>query len=390
MLFRDILGKYNWEDIKKDIYSKSGNEVEIALEKPKRDLEDLKALISPAAAPYIEDMAKRSNRLTQKRFGKTIQLYIPLYLSNFCNNHCLYCGFNRNNNIERIVLKEDQIIMEAEKIRSFGFEHILLVTGDSHGNAGIDYFNNVLNLILPYFSMISMEVQPLRVKEYMELIRSGLNTVYIYQETYNKKIYPFYHPKGTKADFNYRLETPDRLGNAGVHKIGLGFLIGLDDWRADAFFTALHLNYLEKKYWKTKYSISFPRLRPYEGFIEPKVVMPDRELVQLITAFRLFNEEVELSISTRESKIFRDNIIRLGITSMSAGSRTYPGGYSLGKDALKQFETDDNRTPFEIAEMIRSYGYEPVWKDWSAYMQLQIIKKPDIVDQGRRNLYDTY
>jgi 2-iminoacetate synthase len=209
-----------------------------------------------------------------------------------------------------------------------------------------------------------MEVQPLDLEDYQELTPYGLNTVLVYQETYHEEDYKKHHPKGKKSNFQYRLETPDRLGQAGIHKMGLGVLIGLEDWRTDSFFTALHLSYLEKRYWQSKYSISFPRLRPFSGGLEPKVVMNDRELVQLICAYRIFNQEIELSISTRESVSFRNNIIKLGITSISAGSKTNPGGYAVEQQSLEQFEISDERSAKEIAAMISSQGYEPVWKDW--------------------------
>ena len=200
--------------------------------------------------------------------------------------------------------------------------------------------------------------------DYTELIAEGLNTVLVYQETYHQEDYKLHHPKGKKSNFEYRIQTPDRLGKAGIYKMGLGVLIGLEDWRTDSFFTALHLDYLEKQYWQTKYSISFPRLRPFSGGLEPKVVMSDAELVQLICAYRIFKEEVELSISTRENEIFRNNIIKLGITAMSAGSKTNPGGYVVEPASLEQFEISDERSPEVIAKMIEQQGYEPVWKDW--------------------------
>jgi 2-iminoacetate synthase len=186
----------------------------------------------------------------------------------------------------------------------------------------------------------------------------------VYQETYHRDEYKKHHPKGKKSNFNYRLATQDRLGQAGIYKMGLGVLIGLEDWRTDSFFCALHLDYLEKTYWQTKYSISFPRLRPFSGGLEPKVEMTDRELVQLICAYRIFDEEVELSMSTRESEKFRDNILKLGITTFSAGSKTEPGGYANDEEALEQFEISDERSPKAVAEMIKKQGYEPVWKDW--------------------------
>ena len=191
----------------------------------------------------------------------------------------------------------------------------------------------------------------------------------MYQETYRKEDYKKHHPKGKKSNFEYRLATPDRLGKAGIHKMGLGVLIGLEDWRTDSFFCALHLDYLEKTYWQTKYSISFPRLRPCANGIDLKSVMTDKQLVQLICAYRIFNEEIEISMSTRESEQFRDNIIKLGITSISADSKTDPGGYANPKVNLEQFEIDDKRPTAEFTKMIQAKGYEPVFKDWDGILQ---------------------
>src|SRR6185312_8927891 len=250
-----------------------------------------------------------SHRLTQKRFGKVVQLYIPLYLSNECQNICTYCGFSYDNKIRRRTLAAGELLTEARAIRATGYEHVLLVSGEASHTVGVDYFARALDIIKPHFSHISMEVQPL-----------------------DREDYKLHHPKGKKSNFEYRLGTPDRLGEAGIHKIGLGVLIGLEDWRADSWFTALHLQYLERKYWRTKYSLSFPRLRPFEGEerdrpygVQPKVEMKDRELIQLICAYRLLDEEAELSLSTRDSPAFRDHAVRLGITAMSAGSKTNPG-----------------------------------------------------------------
>ncbi len=364
-MFTELFDTYNWSEVKNSIYAKTKADVERALNKSdKRDIEDFKALISPSAALYLEQMAQLSHRLTQKRFGKTIQMYVPLYLSNECNNICTYCGFSFDNKLKRKTLTDAEILKEVQAIKQLDYEHVLIVTGESNHNVGVPYLKNAIKLIKPHFSLISMEVQPLEQSEYEELIAEGLNTVLVYQETYHKEDYKIHHPKGKKSNFNYRLETPDRLGVAGTHKIGLGILIGLEDWRTDSFFTALHLSYLEKKYWKTKYTISFPRLRPAEGIIEPKVIMQDRELVQLICAYRIFNEEVELSMSTRESETFRNNILKLGITSISAGSKTNPGGYAVEKESLEQFEISDERSPQEIEQIIKSNGYEAVWKDW--------------------------
>ena len=362
--FTDIFKSFDWDATKASIYAKTSHDVEQALLADKRTLEDFKALISPAAAPYLEQMAGISQQLTLKRFGKVIQMYVPLYLSNECNNICTYCGFSYDNKVRRKTLSLMEIMQEVAAIKDMGYDHVLLVTGEANQTVHVDYFKKVLDLIRPYFAHISMEVQPLDLEDYQQLRPYGLNTVLVYQETYHQDDYKKHHPKGKKSNFQYRLETPDRLGQAGIHKMGLGVLIGLEDWRTDSFFTALHLNYLEKKYWQSKYSLSFPRLRPFSGGLEPKVEMNDRELVQLICAYRIFNEEVELSISTRESPNFRNNIIKLGITAISAGSKTNPGGYAVEMESLEQFEISDERSPDEIARVIAAQGYEPVWKDW--------------------------
>ena len=374
-MFTKLFDKYNWEEVKQSIYSKTKTDVEHALNKTsKRDLEDFKALISPAGSNYIEQMAQLSHQLTQKRFGKTIQFYTPLYLSNECQNICTYCGFSFDNKIKRKTLTDSEILVEAEAIKTLGYDHILLVTGEAEKTVGVPYLKNAIRLLRNYFSHISMEVQPLDHNAYEELIAEGLNTVLVYQETYHKDDYKLHHPKGKKSNFNYRLETPDRLGNAEIYKIGLGTLIGLEDWRTDSFFTALHLNYLEKKHWKTKYSISFPRMRPAEGIIEPKVIMYDKEMVQLICAYRIFNEEVELSLSTRENEKFRDNVFKLGITSMSAGSKTNPGGYAVDPESLEQFEISDERSPQQIEQLIKKQGYEVIWKDWDKILTPSIYE----------------
>ena len=370
MRFTEIIDEYDWDDISGRISSKTSDDVLRALAKENLNHDDFLALISPAAAPYLEQMAAKSRMLTQQRFGKTIQLYIPLYLTNACTNHCIYCGFNHNNKIKRVILNEDEIEKEVEAIKQLGdFHHILLVTGESPKHAGVEYLKNAVKIMKKSFSNISIEVQPLERDEYKELIDEGLNSVYVYQETYNKKRYGVYHPAGKKRDFNYRLDTFDRLGEAGIHKMGLGILIGLEDWRTDAAFMAHHLRYLQKKYWKTKYSVSFPRMRPHEGEgFKPNVIMSDKELAQAVFAFRLFDRDIEIALSTREAPRMRDNMCSLGVTSMSAGSKTEPGGYYTYPTALEQWVMADDRSPQEVVEAIKKQGYEAVWKDWDLVM----------------------
>ena len=372
MTFRDLLDTYSWDGVRTQILAKTPQDVERALNKSGLPaVDDFMALVSPAAKPFIERMAGLSRRYTRRRFGNVMQLYVPLYLTNSCTNHCVYCGFNRNNDIRRIILSDDQILREVEAIRQLGdFRHILLVTGENPRDAGVEYIENAVRLVRPYFPSVSIEVQPLKEEAYSRLTAAGMHGVYCYQETYNRERYRVYHPKGMKSKFDWRLEGFDRMGRAGVHKIGLGVLIGLEDWRTDAVMMALHLRYLQKTYWQTGYAISFPRMRPHEGAaFRPGVVMSDGELAQLIFAFRIFDHDVELTLSTREESRFRDHMIPLGITALSAGSKTDPGGYAVYKKELEQFAINDNRHPAEVSAAIRSQGYEPVWKNWDASLQ---------------------
>lgn len=365
--FTNTFNQYSWDDTLESIFNKTEVDVRRALSAEKRTLEDFKALISPAARPFLEEMAQMSRLATKKRFGNTIQMYAPMYLSNECQNICTYCGFSYTNKIARRTLTNTEILQEVAFLKAKGYDHILLVTGEANTTVGVRYINNAIKLIKSEFANITIEVQPLDQDEYELLKESGLYAVLVYQETYHRAEYKKHHPKGKKSNFDYRLETPDRLGKAGVHKIGLGALFGLEDWRADSFFTALHHQYLKKKYWKTKYSISFPRLRPFSGGLEPKVEMTDPDLVQLICAFRLLDEDLELSISTRESEIFRNHIVQLGVTSMSAESKTNPGGYAVEPESLEQFEISDERSTDVITDMLKSQGLEPVWKDWEHF-----------------------
>ncbi len=362
--FKKLLAEYSWDRELESIFAKSDADVQFALQNRKRGLDDFKALISPAAKPYLEQMAKQSRQITKNRFGNIMQMYAPMYLSNECQNICTYCGFSLTNKIPRRTLTDDEIKREAEFLKNKGYDHILLVTGEANSKVGVDYMSNAIQILKSYFSNISIEIQPLDQNEYERLIQDGLYATLVYQETYHRETYKIHHPKGKKSNFDYRLATADRLGRAGIHKVGIGALFGLEDWRADSFFTALHLKYLQKTYWKTRYSISFPRLRPFSGGLEPKVEMTDADLLQLICAYRLLDEDVELSISTRESEVFRDHVAHLGINSMSAESKTNPGGYVVEPQSLEQFEISDERSTEVIAEMLHQNGIEPVWKDW--------------------------
>lgn len=359
-----------WDDIGMQIRAKTTRDVERALASPRRTLADFMALISPAAEAYLPQIAQLAESLTRQRFGNTVGFYVPLYLSNLCANDCSYCGFSMSNRLKRKTLDAEEIERECLAIKARGFDSVLLVTGEHESKVGMAYFREHLPQIRRHFSALAMEVQPLSQAEYAELKTLGLDAVMVYQETYHAPSYARHHLRGNKQDIDWRLATPERLGRAGIDKIGLGALIGLSsDWRADSYFVAEHLSWLERYHWQSRYSLSFPRLRPCTGGLQPEVVMSDRQLVQLICAWRLFSPTLELSLSTRESPAFRNGALRLGITQMSAESRTQPGGYAEGdKEELEQFAIHDARPLGEVADAVRQAGLQPVFKDWEPFL----------------------
>lgn len=366
MSFYDIWKGLEWESLAAEINACTAMDVERALRSPVRGLKEFAAMISPAAAPYLEQMAALAQRSTRQRFGQGVNMYLPLYLTNLCANDCSYCGFSMSNKLKRKVLDEEEARRECEVIRQLGYETLLLVTGEHETKGGMDYFRRMLPVVKPYAAYLMMEVQPLDTHEYRELIGLGLDGVMVYQETYHAPTYAEHHLRGKKQDMQWRMETPDRLGEAGIDKIGLGALLGLADWRVDSLMVAHHLSYLRKRYWKSRYSLSFPRLRPCTGGFNPAHPMTDRQLIQLICAWRLLDAELELSLSTRESAAFRDAVIPLGITSVSAGSKTQPGGYADPKPELEQFAINDDRSAGHVAQAIKATGLEVIWHEASS------------------------
>ena len=351
------------------------SDVERALSEPAGSyrIERLLAFISPAAENHLEQMAQLAHQLTVQRFGRTIKLYAPLYLSNHCINSCRYCGFNKDNKFKRTRLTIDQALREAEVIASEGFRDILLVSSEDKNFISINYLTELTEKLRDKFSSISVEIYPMSIAEYAQLFNAGIDGVTLYQETYNRGAYHYYHPAGPKSGYDDRLNTPDRISAAGMREVGLGALLGLANWRIEALALAEHAYYLIKRYWQSHISFSFPRLRPayaVEGS-QLEHLPSDRNLVQMITALRLCFADAGLVLSTREGAQFRDHLIKLGITKLSAGSKTNPGGYSGCNEAIKQFEIDDNRSPTQIAAMIKQAGFEPVWKDWDgAYLNV--------------------
>jgi 2-iminoacetate synthase len=366
------------------------------LGKNKISLAEFAALISPAAGELLEIMGKKSHSMTQQRFGKTIRLFAPLYLSNECVNNCAYCGFSRDNPILRVTLSIEEVLREAQELKAQGFRNILLVAGEHPKFVSNNYLHDCVAALHAEIPSVSLEVGPMETDEYKPIVAAGADGLVVYQETYDRAIYDKMHTAGPKKNFDWRLETAERAYAAGFRRLGIGALFGLADWRYEAICVAAHADFLLRHCWKAQLTISLPRLRPCAGEFQPLTHMADRELVQLVCAFRLMFPDAGLVLSTREPARLRDGLIPLGITLISAGSHTEPGGYTgAGKEkihhtergrivelasgasewaatnghatnATGQFEIADDRSPGEVAELIRKLGYEPVWKDWDA------------------------
>lgn len=363
MSFLNELKKIDLAQLKNKIAAVTDRDVQNTLIKNRFHINDFPVLISAAASPYLEDLAARSQNTTMLRFGKTIKLYAPIYISNECVNACRYCGFNINNKIERISLTQEEVLKEADILYQQGFRHILLVSGESRKSVPVEFIAEISKILSRKFAAISIEVYPMDLPEYRLLTESGVTGIAVYQETYDRPVYKSLH-KGPKADYDYRLQTPERAGRAGFREIGIGALIGLTDFRSDLTCVALHAAFLMKSFWKSQISISFPRLRKAQGGFNPNVQVSDRELAQVIFALRMVLPDADLVLSTREQPDFRNGMAGIGITRMSAGSRTNPGGYQKPESSLEQFEVADQRPAGEIAAMIFQKGLEPVWKDF--------------------------
>lgn len=373
----------------------SSSAVRDTLRKSRLSLADFAVLLSPAAGECLEEMGRRSQAMTRQRFGKVIRLFAPLYLSNECINNCKYCGFSRDNPILRVTLSIDDVRREARQIQAQGFRNILLVAGEHPKFVSNSYLVDCVRALHQDEGVpsVSLEVGPMETEEYRPCVEAGADGLVVYQETYDRGVYDAMHTSGPKRDFDWRLETPERAYAAGFRRIGIGALYGLADWRMEALSVAAHADYLLRHCWKSFLTLSLPRLRPCAGEFEPLTHMTDRDLVQAVCAYRLMFPDVGLVLSTRESPALRNGLIPLGITLISAGSHTEPGGYTgAGKEhlhrtergrivelaagssewaepsettaATQQFQIADQRSAEEVAEFVRQLGYEPVWKDW--------------------------
>lgn len=335
--------------------------------------DDITILTSPAAGEKLEVMARLAQRITLRRFGRTIQMYAPLYISNYCSNSCVYCGFNVHNKIVRRTSSREDILSEARLLKNRHISQLLLVSGECPCEVSVALLQEVARDLKGLFPSLSIEIYPLDTEGYSRLYRSGVDGLAIYQETYDREIYSQVHPAGPKRDYQFRLAAPERGAAAGFRQIGIGSLLGLNDWRVESHYLMAHAAYLMKHYWKSQVAISFPRLRPAAGSYNPAFPVSDRDLVQMICAFRLIFPDVGLVLSTREPAELRDHLIGLGITRMSAGSKTAPGGYldkldnnldEQGQPAEGQFNVFDDRPVEAVARAIQSRGYDTVWKDW--------------------------
>ncbi len=327
---------------------------------------DYLTLLSPAARPHLEAMAQRANELTTRHFGRTMQLFTPLYLSNHCVNGCRYCGFNASNALPRDALSLEEVEAEARAIAATGLRHLLILTGESRTHSPVGYMAQCIEILRRYFASVCVEVYPLSVDEYRELVRAGVDGMTLFQEVYDPAIYADMHPKGPKRDFRNRLEAPERAGRAGLRTIGIGALLGLNDWRVEAFFTGLHADYLQRSFPEAEVAISTPRMRPHAGGFPPKVTVGDADLVQYILAFRLFMPRAGITLSTRERPGLRDHLALLGVTRMSAGVSTAVGGRAHGDHTPPQFEIADGRGVADMAATLAAMGYQPVYKDWQS------------------------
>src|SRR5712671_5009239 len=344
-------------------------------------------LIGPKSDHELEAMAQTSRSLTLRNFGRTMRLFAPLYLSNECINNCRYCGFSRDNPILRVTLEIDEVVAEAQHLARQGFRQILLVAGEHPKFVSCDYLAECVRSLAPAFSSISIEVGPMETEDYVRIVEAGAEGLVVYQETYNRGVYAEMHTAGPKRDFNFRLDCVERGYAAGFRRLGVGALIGLSRWQDEAIALAAHLEHLFKHCWQAQITVSLPRLRPAAGGFRPHFTMNDRELAQLVCALRITFPQLGIVLSTRERGSLRDALASIGVTMMSAGSHTEPGGYTRqgrehlhrtvrgrivapeyqdGEDQLAtgQFEISDERSPAEIAAVLRHRGLEPVWKDW--------------------------
>lgn len=364
MSFYQKIQQFKDFDFDRYFNSISEEKIEYILTKDRINEEDFLSLLSPKAEDYLEEMAQKAHNISLRQFGRTILLYTPMYLSNYCVNKCLYCGYNVENGIKRKKLTLKEVEEEGKIIYEMGYRHILILTGESRKHSPISYIKDCVKVLKKYFSSIAIEIYPLEEKEYKEFIDSGVDSLTLYQEVYNEETYKKVHVAGPKSNYIYRLDAPERAAKAKINSLGIGALLGLDDWRKEAFFTGLHGKYIEKNYPDVELTLSAPRIRPHAGNFKYIREVTDGNIGQVLLAYKIFIQRAGINITTRERSEFRDNLIPLGVTKMSASVSTEVGGHSSKDKGDKQFEIADNRSLEDIKDSIRSKGYQPIFKDW--------------------------
>ena len=337
-----------------------------ALHRPRKDLRDLAAMLSGGADEILEEMAVSARMSSLKHFGRTVQLYIPIYLSNRCVGGCPYCGFKAVERIQRGTLTMEQITDQTQAVARMGMRHVLLVSGDTPKDVDVGYLCDAVARIKKLMPSVSIEVAPLAEEDYRRLARAGLDGVTLYQETYDREAYTALHAKGPKKDYDWRMGTLDRAGAAGIRTLTAGALWGLASWREEAIRLGLHLRDLTKRWWRSQIQVGLPRLRRVPSDFKIPCHVTDRDLTHLVVALRNYIHELGIVLSTRETPTFRDGLFPLGVTQMSAGSSTSPGGYTDEVELGGQFEVVDERSPEDVALMLKERGYDPVWKDWDS------------------------
>lgn len=364
MSFYAIIDEYRDFDIQSFLERVTPQTVAAIIQKDQLKPTDFLALLSPTAGQFLEPMAKKAHRLTLQHFGRAVQLYTPMYLANYCVNRCVYCNFNTHNPIARRKLTMEEVHQEGAAIAATGLKQILLLTGEVPGEEALEYLISSVQVVREYFSTIGIEVNPMSASDYRRLVAAGVDSLTVYQEVYDAEVYDRLHPAGPKKDYRWRLDAPERGCEAQMRAVNIGALLGLYHWRSEAFFTGLHANYLQNKFLDTEISISVPRIKAGPGSYQPNSPVSDRELVQILLAFRLFMSRAGLTLSTREPAALRDNLLPLGITRMSAGSNTAVGGHTDEKAGAVQFAVSDERSVEEIRQMLIRKGYQPVFQDW--------------------------
>ncbi len=367
MSFSDLYDRYWKMDWRQVLDAASEADVEQALRREHLDFSDFLALLSPAAEPQLERMARKAQALTLRYFGYAMQLYAPIYVSDYCENSCLYCSFSNRNRRRRKKLTLEEVEREAAFIAATGLRHILLLTGESKTYSPVAYLRECVRILRRYFASVAIEVYPLGEEDYAGLVEEGVDGLTLYQETYDDALYKILHPSGPKRNFPFRLEAPERGAAARMRQVNIGALLGLADWRQEVPWLGLHARYLQDRFPAVEIGASLPRLRPHVGGFQGSCPVGDHSLVQIILALRLFMPRLGIALSTREDSRFRDDLIPMGITRMSAGSATRVGGYTTAAgwdEGLSQFEIADTRSVPEVMACLRQKGYEPVLKDW--------------------------